>query len=148
MKNSLLTMADIHVERIQHSRSRLKVLFPFTALSVSNLCETDLLNIEMLSSRFAKLQDLIGAKIIDFYLNAIDENILGLTMKDKLNRLEKLGLIERASIWTKLREIRNHLAHEYPDDPELTAKYLNQVFTSSDDLIKCYQKLKQGIELC
>lgn len=145
MKNSLLKIADIHVERIQHSKNQLKTIFPLSSLSIANFSEENLLNIEMLTSRFAKLQDLIGTKIIDYYLNANQENIIGLTIRDKVLKLEKLGIIEKASIWTKLREIRNHLAHEYPDDPNLTASYLNEVFTLADELIKCYRNLKQNI---
>ena len=39
-------------------------------------------------------------------------------MRDRLNRLEKLGYLD-VDNWLAWREVRNRLAHEYPDQPEL-----------------------------
>jgi hypothetical protein len=37
-----------------------------------------------------------------------------MSMKDILNILEKLRILENTFAWDRLREIRNNLAHEYP----------------------------------
>lgn len=56
-------------------------------------------------------------------------------MIDKLNRLEKFRIIKDAHLWREITSLRNHLAHEYPEQPELTAKYLNLVYELSKDLL-------------
>jgi hypothetical protein len=67
---------------------------------------------------FAKIQDKMGAKLfksILWELRELDSDAV--PMRDVLNLLEKLRIIEQASDWDKIREIRNSLAHEYPSDP-------------------------------
>jgi len=61
---------------------------------------------------------------------------------DILNKLEKLELIASAEKWQELREIRNVIAHEYDDSPELAAQALNAIFASHQDLIDIYIGLK------
>ncbi len=43
---------------------------------------------------------------------------LYLTVMDKLNRAEKLGLLYSVDQWQRLRELRNQITHVYPDNPE------------------------------
>lgn len=64
-------------------------------------------------SRFCRLQDTLGDKLLPAYLSMQLEPIG--TVLDNLNRAEKLGLI--ASI--KARSLRNNLVHEYAEDVEL-----------------------------
>ena len=68
---------------------------------------------------YSKIQDKIGAKLfrkVLYELKEIDDE--NMPMKDILNILEKLSILEKASDWDRLREIRNSLAHEYPFDIE------------------------------
>ncbi len=96
----------------------------------------------MLTSRFAKLQDYIGSTLIDLFLDSLAENRLRLSMIDKLHLLEKIGVIEDSFAWIRMREIRNHLAHEYPLAPEITCDHLNKVFLCIPDLLKFLENLK------
>ncbi len=70
-------------------------------------------------------------------------------MLDKLNRLEKLGLLESTEAWEKLRALRNHFAHEYPDEPALRAAYLNQGFDVAASIETILQRIGQrfGLDL-
>ena len=66
---------------------------------------------------FSKLQDKIGAKLFKdvlYELKEIDD--VSMPMIDILNRLETLSILDVASDWDSLREIRNALSHEYPFD--------------------------------
>lgn len=68
---------------------------------------------------YSKIQDKIGAKLfrkVLYELKEIDDE--NMPMKDILNILEKLSILEKASDWDRLREIRNSLSHEYPFDIE------------------------------
>ncbi len=64
---------------------------------------------------YSKIQDKIGAKLFKKVLyeqKEIDSETIA--MKDALNLLEKLKVIENSYTWDRLREIRNVLSHEYP----------------------------------
>lgn len=125
---AILETADIHASRIQMAVSKLTDIFPLQKDQVNSLSQEHLLLIELLTSRFAKLQDLIGQKIFDEFLILKSEKIDGLTMIDKLHKLERIGVIPDTQIWQEMRYARNHISHEYPHNPEITARYLNKIF--------------------
>jgi hypothetical protein len=56
-----LKIAHIHRKRITHSADYLKHVFPLSAETVSSLEECNLLHLEILTSRFAKLQTYCGS---------------------------------------------------------------------------------------
>lgn len=69
---------------------------------------------------YLKIQDKIGGKLFRQLLqhwHELDDD--NMTMLDVLNRLEKLRIIESVEAWDTLREIRNSLTHEYPEEPQL-----------------------------
>lgn len=140
----LIKIADIHSSRLIFAINGLNSIFPLSASAVDNLSEHHFLLIELLTTRFSKLQDFMGTKLIDAFLNAKGELISQMTMIDKLNKLEKLGLIDDSNLWINMREVRNHLSHEYPDHPEITAQYLNQVFELAPLLLLFLDKLKNA----
>jgi hypothetical protein len=64
--------------------------------------------------RFSSLQDFLGAKIFPLL---IDISGIGSTkMTEVLYHAEKEGLIDDLNTWISLREARNELEHDYPDD--------------------------------
>lgn len=148
--NNLLSLlfetAKVHQRRIEHSKNQIKDDFPLTPETASNLNDDSFSHWEVLISRFAKLQDLLGAKIIPEVLNYIGEGSERQTYIDRLNKLEKLEVIDNTQTWIELRTLRNHLAHEYPNAPNLTAEYLNQAFDQSSILIKAISDLEKLAE--
>ncbi len=74
--------------------------------------------VDQLLFRFLKLQDAVGERLVPATLAALDEPFEEWAMRDRLNRLEKLGYLD-VDKWLAWRETRNRLAHEYPDRPEL-----------------------------
>jgi len=58
---------------------------------------------------------------------------------DILDKLEKLGVIESAEDWFKIRELRNRITHEYPNEEEEIKRDLNLALRYS-------QILKQTLE--
>lgn len=67
-------------------------------------------------SRFCRLQDTLGDKLLPAYFSAQLEPIG--TVLDNLNRAEKLGLIPSVADWIEARSLRNNLIHEYTEDAE------------------------------
>jgi len=92
------------------------------------------------------LQDLIGTKLFDTVLELSQEPLKGGGFLDKLDALERLGILEKAGVWQKLRQIRHHLSHEYPDKPDVMARYLNEAFEGAKTLLKILSLLKSFIQ--
>lgn len=67
-------------------------------------------------SRFGRLQDTLGDKLLPALLRASLEKTG--TQLDNLLRAEKLGWIGSVQAWIELRELRNRLIHEYTESPE------------------------------
>ena len=94
---------------------------------------------------YMKIQDKIGAKLLRsilFELKEIDDD--SVPMKDVLNRLEKLHLIESAREWDTLREIRNAIAHEYPLDTQERTENITMALEGYGTLKRMYTRLKNG----
>lgn len=65
-------------------------------------------------SRFCRLQDTLGDKLLPACLSAQLEPVG--SVLDNLNRAEKLGLISSVADWIEARSLRNYLVHEYTED--------------------------------
>jgi hypothetical protein len=142
----ILKIADIHCERIKTALYDLRDLFPLNAFKIENLQKEDLLLLELLTSRFAKLQDLMGSKIIGDFLNMTGDARENMTMLDKIHLLERLEIIDDSELWKEMRNVRNNISHEYPDEPGLTADYLNKVFELAPKLLELYTNIKNKTE--
>ncbi len=103
--------------------------------------------VDQLLFRFMKLQDTIGERLIPATLAALRESFEEWPMRDRLNRLEKLGYLDVEN-WLSWREIRNRLAHEYPDQPEIRFAALMAAIEAARALSTLYQdwhaRLKQA----
>ncbi len=139
----VIKIADIHAERVIYATDKLAHLFPLTESTIINISEHHLLLLELLIGRFSKLQDFIRAKLIDAFLEAKEEEARSITMIDKLNKLEKLHILDDANIWRQMREVRNYLSHEYPDHPEIQVKYLNEMFNLIPALLLLLKNIKE-----
>lgn len=65
-------------------------------------------------SRFGRLQDTVGDKLLPALLTALAERT-GPAI-DNLDKAEKLGFIESADVWMEMRRLRNQMVHEYIED--------------------------------
>lgn len=66
---------------------------------------------EALTSRFARLSDILLQKILrSIFIMELEEEG---TVRDRINKAEKKGLIEDAQKFVYLRELRNEIAHDY-----------------------------------
>lgn len=60
----------------------------------------------------------------------------------KLNRLERLGYLNNVNWWMDLREIRNQVMHDYPDDYDAIFSHLTLLVTRSGELLLFWEALK------
>lgn len=143
-KNSFLShhiiCNDIHALRLQNALEDLKHLIPFTEDSIKNLSKEESAYVEVIYSRFGKLQDTIGNKIFPAILAITGE--AALTFIDKLNTLEKLRYLNHAAWWLEIRDLRNQITHDYDDDYETIAKHTNTLIEQSQKLLAYWHYLK------
>ena len=120
-----------------------------TSMDITEKFFEDYKNTRIINSflfNFSKLQDKIGAKLFKktlYELKEIDSFSIG--MIDVLNLLEKLEIIEDATDWDNLREIRNILAHEYPLDIDERVENIHLALDGYQNLKKIYNRLKYFI---
>lgn len=77
--------------------------------------EETLETLESFASRFVRLSDLFIARFVRLKVQQGDPGFRG-SLVDSLNLAEKLGLLDSAREWTRIRELRNVAAHEYSAD--------------------------------
>ena len=142
---SLIDVADLHANRLETAFSHINSLQPLTPKKLSTLSDVELGFAELLSSRFAKLQDLIGTKIFPEILILLQEDTNIQNQLDRLYKLEKRGLLPSDKDWSMMRDIRNSITHEYPDNPELTCMQFIKVMEESEKLLKYWKHLKKNI---
>jgi hypothetical protein len=141
---AVLQTCKLHAERLEFARAHLRAQMPLTAEYFRFQPSQELLICELFASRFAKLQDLMGSKLFGLVLEYAEEPVPPAFI-DKLNDLEKLGCIESAARWRALRDMRNHISHEYPTQPELMAKNFNEAVQASDYLLACLESVERYI---
>ena len=95
--------------------------------------------------RFTKLQDALGERLVPATLQRLAEAFEDWPMRDRLERLEKLGYLT-VDDWLRWRELRNRLAHEYPDQPELRFAVLKAAIGVAGELVTAYARWKQMLE--
>ena len=134
-------IADKHIEKINEALKDLNKTFPLTEQALLNMSKQQVLEMEMLTSRFAKLQDHLGANAFDLFFEIKGEDVSRMAIIDKLNLLEKIYIIDDPHIWIDMRATRNIIVNEYPDNPGLIASTLNLVPSFVTLLIDIKNKL-------
>jgi uncharacterized protein with HEPN domain len=100
--------------------------------------------IDAFVSRFGRLQDTVGDKLLPQYLNAVGEST-GPAI-DNLSRVEKLGLLGSAELWITLRDLRNKMIHEYIEDLDTLVNALNKAHEHVDTLTRDANRLLGDLE--
>ena len=73
--------------------------------------------VEAFASRFSRLQDQLGEKLLPCYAALVGE--MPKTFLDTLAFAEKAGLLNNADAFIAARRLRNALVHEYLQDAEM-----------------------------
>ncbi|MBK1700720.1 hypothetical protein [Thiococcus pfennigii] len=119
----LVRVTQREMEHLQTTDHRL-FQRPFTAEAVAQLAhQPDLAErVDAFVSRFGRLQDTLGDKLLPELLRALGERV-GAAI-DNLDRAERLGLLSSADAWMTVRRLRNQMIHAYIEDPVVLADAL------------------------
>lgn len=127
-----------HIELIRESLEELQT----PIIDYDTLPKIQKFALNALIFRFSKLQDLIGAKIFRNYLDFSGYNVYQITFFDILKEIEKEGIVDIDS-WDMLRELRNKIAHDYPQELDEMLESINLFIEKSSELVTIAQKLEQ-----
>lgn len=100
--------------------------------------------VEAFVSRFSRLQDTVGDKLLPVLLLALGESS-GAAI-DNLDRAERLGWAESADDWLAMRKLRNQMVHEYVEDPAVLASALQTGHVFVQTLIRTADRMLAEIQ--
>ena len=109
--------AEENLEQVLAELEKGKVILSYSFEKCRNINMMDGLSYEQmdsfeaLTSRFARLSDIVIQKAFRA-LDILDLDDEG-TIRDRINRAEKKGIIESADSFIDIRILRNEIAHEY-----------------------------------
>ncbi len=96
--------------------------------------------LEALTARFARLQDLLIGPFRTVAILDLEDQMAD-RVPDLLNLMEKRGIIDSAGDWTKMRELRNAIAHEYWDNEQERDELFGRVAVYSRALLRVLERL-------
>ena len=99
--------------------------------------------VEASVSRFARLQDTLGDKLIPVLLSAL-EGRPGAAI-DNLDRAERLGFLQSVDQWMAMRQLRNQMVHEYVEDPMILAGALQSVHPFVPSLLSAVGAIRDEV---
>ena len=143
---SEMEVCDMHAERFLLACQKLEHAFPFSLTFLEKIGEDDIGNLDLLTNRFGKLQDTLGRKIFPLILRLSNEDDPQYTFLDRLNKLDKMKLVDDVHFWTQLRKLRNSIAHDYPGDQTL-ADNMNQCVILGRQLVQQWERVKVYINI-
>ncbi len=108
-----LELMDKAKEHLRYSYDRCQAIVGKASYTLE-----ELEHFESLTSRFARLSDLLIQKLFRL-IDQLDLDESG-TIRDRINQAEKKSLIATAAKFIEIRELRNQIAHEYNPNAMLT----------------------------
>ena len=142
--NENFELLDSQVVLMDKSRDKLEESMKHCLLIDLNkeLSDADEVSLEAFSARFSRLSDYLMQRIFRT-LDVIEFEDEG-TLRDRMNRAEKKGLIESTQDFVKIRTLRNIIAHEYTDE-EVIHIY-QKVLELTPNLLDTCKRIKQYIQ--
>jgi len=131
--------ATKHIELIEDSLEELQA--PIT--DYESLSKLQKFALNALIFRFSKLQDLLGAKVFRNYLEYSGYTTQGVSFFDILREIEKEAIVD-IDTWMELRELRNKIAHDYPEELDEMLESVNLFIEKSSQLIGIAKQLEQN----
>ena len=71
------------------------------------------------------------------------EDTSTMSIRDILNRLERLNLIDDVESWVYIRELRNTVSHNYPLGTKEVVDSLNELIRQVETIKNIYSRLKE-----
>ena len=139
MIRDALNIAKIHLDRLQKAKREIEIK------NIDTMDLEDFENVKLVDTfifRFMKLQDFRGERLFKAFLMKTGDFRDNMSFIDILDKLEKLEIIDSTEEWVKIRQLRNKIAHEYPDEQEEIINDIKEAIKKVDYLAKVYKNIK------
>lgn len=136
--HSSIKECDSHIEKLTRGRGLLSAFFPLDEKSFKELNNDQIEHIDQFIYRFTRLQDSMGKRLFPSIISYVDNDLTSLSFLDILARLEQLGIIKSDHDWQFFRNLRNNLAHDYPDNLKVMVETLNLLFNEWEKMENIY----------
>lgn len=141
----LVRVVEREIKHLQMTDDRL-FAEPLTLEQFAGLDEDQALSerIEAFVSRFGRLQDTLGDKLLPRLLQLVQEKAT--SMVDNLDRAERLGWIVSADQWLVARKLRNQMVHEYIEDLNVLLDALQAGHILVADIVEAGQRMLAEVQ--
>ena len=144
MKKSHLRLKSYVEEMHRHSAHIIeaKEVLPSQIAEYDSLSQLERFALNTLIFRFSKLQDLLGSKVFRVYLDTIGFVVEEAGFFEILKEIEKEGIVD-IDTWNFLRELRNEIAHDYPEEFDERVEKINLFIHKSDLLVDVAKRVEE-----
>lgn len=140
-------IAGIHATKLQEALVHSKPILPIVPEKTSSLSFEEWTALEAICGRFAKLQDILGRKILPTVLSLMTEIPPFSTLIDRLHMLEKIDFLKDTNWWNDLKDLRDAITHDYEEDPDSMTSHINKIAVSAQELLDYWDELKPKLDV-
>ena len=101
------------------------------------------LKLEAFASRFCRLQDTLGDKLLPALLRALGEPDKALLIN--LDKAENFGWLTSTEKWIELRQLRNQMIHEYIEEAQVLHNALTKAHQNITTLTHFAERLEKEV---
>lgn len=132
-----LNVLDKQFSKIELIVSEIKSFLPLKTEDMEDI--NRIKTIDSFIYRFGKIQDIMGEKLFPAFLEQLQEYNKSMSLIDILHKLEKLNVLNTDD-WIKIRQIRNTMTHEYPDNTD-------EIITTITSALEYFETMKNIYKL-
>jgi hypothetical protein len=141
--SSSIKECESHLSRLTRSHGLIKEFFPLTEETLKNCSEERIEHLDQFIYRFTKLQDAMGARLLPSVYSYLKNEVKPVPFIDILSSLEKYEVLTSENDWQFFRNLRNYLAHDYPESIGQTVLTLNTLYSNWDKLKNMYVQVRE-----
>jgi len=141
----LRRVVDKEIHHLNYSAGKL-FNAPFTVERAKQLNTNDELaeQLEAFTSRFCRLQDTLGDKLLPTWLDVLEEKAT--VAIDNLDKAEKIGVLPSVELWLELRQLRNQMIHEYIEDLDILVDALQAAYKNIEFIVGVANAINMDLE--
>jgi len=119
---------------------------PFTVERAKQLNADEELaeQLEAFTSRFCRLQDTLGDKLLPAWLDILEEK--STVAIDNLDKAEKIGVLPSVDLWLELRQLRNQMIHDYIEDLTILVDALQTAYKNLGFIVGVANAINADLE--
>jgi hypothetical protein len=140
---SSLQECDSHLQTMNSAFEKLQGQLPLTENDFPLKDDNLAARLDQFLFRFIKMQDSLAKRLCPAVYQILENNQDPKPFLDILNRLEQLGVLTSVNIWQFFRNLRNNLAHDYPESRHQNIQNLNLLFERWSEFAGLYLQIKE-----